>query len=69
MQKNVSFYSNAVANIFLINGYVVTLIEEVCHFVCSDILFFFNRCPVRTLRLELQCFLSYPRSLLRPCPL
>lgn len=40
MPKNVSFYSNAVANIFLKNGYVVTLIEEVCHFVCSDILFF-----------------------------
>ena len=35
------FYSNAVANIFLDNGYIVTLIVEVCHAMFAMIFFFF----------------------------
>lgn len=54
MPKNVSFYSNAVANVFLKNGCIVTLIVEVCHAMFARI-FFFNGYSVRTLRLELQC--------------
>lgn len=45
MLKNVSFYSNAVANIFIRNGcgYLVTLLEEVCHwlFARKDFFLFF----------------------------
>lgn len=78
MQKNVAFYSNAVANIFLKNGYIVTLIVKVCHAMCALIFFFsflFNDCPMRTFRLELQLgfslfsFFFKMRSQLRPCPL
>lgn len=59
MLKNVSFYSNAVADIFLKNGYIVTLIVKVCHIMFAMTFFFFFLtvgCPVRTLRLDLQCF-------------
>lgn len=41
MPKNVSFYSNAVSNIFLRNGCIVTLIVEVCHAMFAIVFFFF----------------------------
>lgn len=60
MPKNVSFYSNAVANVFIRHGYgnLVTFFEEVCHGMFAQNFFFFflnKEGPVRTHRLELQC--------------
>lgn len=58
MQKNVAFYSNAVANIFK-NGYIVTLIVEVCHAMIALIFFFFKGCLMWTPRLELQLSFAF----------